>query len=136
MVGVHLPPSGANFWHCYVSLRKRTQGEGKLAGLTVLGSNYDVKHVIVVDDDIDIYNDEEVLWAVATQDQADEDCSIISNSFGARQSSASEAQTKEEGPMTTKVIIDATRPLSRSSGASSPPKELWDSVDLRDYLPD
>ena len=138
VVGVHLPPSGANFWHCYVSLRKRTQGEGKLAGLTVLGSNYDVKHVIVVDDDIDIYNDEEVLWAVATRVQADEDCSIISNSFGAHLDPSAYSETRSErGPMTTKVIIDATRPLTRKFPERvRPPKELWDSVDLRDYLPD
>lgn len=138
MVGVHLPPSGANFWHCYVSLRKRTQGEGKLAGLSVLGSNYDVKHVIVVDDDIDIYNDEEVLWAVATRVQADEDCSIIGNSFGAHLDPSAYSETRSErGPMTTKVIIDATRPLTRVFPERvRPRKELWDSVNLRDYLPD
>jgi 2,5-furandicarboxylate decarboxylase 1 len=137
VVGVHLPPSGANFWHCYVSLRKRTEGEGKLAGLTVLGSNYDVKHVIVVDDDIDIYNDEEVLWAVATRVQADEDCSIITNSFGAHLDPSAYSETRSErGPMTTKVIIDATRPLTRKFPERvRPPKDLWDSIDLQDYLP-
>ena len=134
--GVHLPPSGANFWHCYVSIRKRAQGEGKLAGLAVLGSNYDVKHVIVVDDDIDIYDDQEVLWAVATRVQADVDCSIVTNSFGAHLDPTAYGETRSErGPMTTKVIIDTTRPLSRQFAERvRPAKDLWDSVDLRDYV--
>ena len=137
LVNVHLPPSGANFWHCYVSVKKRVQGEGKLAGLAVLGSNYDVKHVVVVDDDIDIFNDEEVLWAVATRVQADQDCSIVTNSFGAHLDPSGYAEARnEKGPMTTKVIIDTTRPVTKPFAEKvSPPKELWDSVDLKDYLP-
>ena len=133
---IHLPPSGANFWHCYVSLRKRVQGEGKLAGLAVLGSNYDVKHVIVVDDDIDIYDDQEVLWAVATRVQADADCSIVTNSFGAHLDPTAYGETRSErGPMTTKVIIDTTRPLNREFPQRvRPAAELWDAVNLRDYL--
>lgn len=138
IVGVHLPPSGANFWHCYVSIKKRAQGEGKLAGLAVLGSNYDVKHVVVVDDDIDIYSDEEVLWAIATRVQADEDCSIITNSFGAHLDPSAYAETRsEKGPMTTKVIIDTTRPLKKPFAQRvTPPRDLWDSVNLDDYVPD
>jgi 2,5-furandicarboxylate decarboxylase 1 len=137
MAGVHLPPSGANFWHCYVSMRKRAQGEGKLAGLAVLGANYDVKHVVVVDDDIDIYNDEEMLWAIATRVQADEDCSIITRSFGAHLDPSAYGEVRsEKGPMTTKVIVDATRPLTRTFAERvRPPRELWDALDLQDYLP-
>lgn len=137
LVGLHLPPSGVNFYHCYVSIKKRVQGEGKLAGLAVLGSNYDVKHVIVVDDDIDIYNDEEVLWAVATRVQADEDCAVIGNSFGAHLDPSAYGESRyEKGPMTTKVIIDATRPLSKPFAERvRPPRELWDSINLKDYLP-
>ncbi|TRZ99945.1 MAG: UbiD family decarboxylase [Rhodocyclaceae bacterium] len=137
MLGVHLPPSGANFWHCYISIKKRVQGEGKLAGLAVLGSNYDVKHVVVVDDDIDIYSDEDVLWAMATRVQADQDCSVVTNSFGAHLDPSAYGETRsEKGPLTTKVIIDATRPLSKPFAQRvSPPKELWESVDLKDYLP-
>ncbi|MBN9459939.1 MAG: UbiD family decarboxylase [Burkholderiales bacterium] len=137
LVGVHLPPSGANFWHCYVSIRKRAQGEGKLAGLAVLGSNYDVKHVVIVDDDIDIHDEGEVLWAIATRVQADKDCSIITNSFGAHLDPSAYGETRSErGPMTTKVIIDTTRPLNRQFPERvRPAKHLWDSVNLRDYLP-
>ena len=137
IVGVHLPPSGANFWHCYVSIKKRVQGEGKLAGLAVIGSNYDVKHVVVVDDDINIYDDEEVLWAIATRVQADQDCSIVTNSFGAHLDPSAYSETRsEKGPMTTKVIVDTTRPMSRKFPERvSPPRELWDSIDLKDYLP-
>ena len=136
LVGVHLPPSGANFWHCYVSIKKRVQGEGKLAGLAVLGSNYDVKHVIVVDDDIDIYNDEDVLWAIATRVQADENCSIITNSFGAHLDPSAYGEDRStKGRMTTKVIVDATMPIGKPFAKRvRPPRDLWESVNLLDYL--
>ena len=102
----------------------------------MLGSNYDVKHVIVVDDDIDIYDDQEVLWAVATRVQADADCSIVTNSFGAHLDPTAYGETRSErGPMTTKVIIDTTRPLNREFPQRvRPAAELWDAVNLRDYL--
>ncbi len=43
-----------------------------------------MKHVFVVDADIDVFREEEVLWAVATRVQADEDVDIIKNVKGAR----------------------------------------------------
>jgi 2,5-furandicarboxylate decarboxylase 1 len=137
LIGVHLPASGANWWHCYVSLKKRVQGEGKLAGLVVLGSHYDVKHVVVVDDDIDIYNDEAVLWAIATRLQADRDCSYITNSFGAHLDPSAYGEIRHEhGPMTTKVIFDTTRPLnSKFPERVTPSKKVWDDIDLREYVP-
>jgi 2,5-furandicarboxylate decarboxylase 1 len=118
-------------------LKKRVQGEGKLAGLVVLGSHYDVKHVVVVDDDIDIYNDEAVLWAIATRLQADRDCSYITNSFGAHLDPSAYGEIRHEhGPMTTKVIFDTTRPLnSKFPERVTPSKKVWDDIDLREYVP-
>lgn len=136
VTGLHLPPSGVNFYHVYVSIDKKVEGEGKMAGLAVLGSQYDVKHVVVVDDDIDIYNDEEVLWAIATRVEADRDCSIITNSFGAHLDPSAYGENRyERGPMTTKVIIDATRPITKPFAQRvTPPKDLWESIRLEDYI--
>ena len=63
----------------YVSIEKKTEGQGKNAILAVLGADLYMKHVIVVDHDIDIFNDQRVQWAVGTRCQADRDVLIISN---------------------------------------------------------
>lgn len=71
---VHVPPSGAGF-HCYVSMsRKPTTegfetGEGKTVLLAVLGAAPYIKFAVVVDDDIDVFDEQQVLWAVATRFQ-------------------------------------------------------------------
>ena len=60
---VHFPMSGACRFNCYISIDKKVDGETKQAALAALGGCDFVKHVIVVDADIDIYNEEEVMWA-------------------------------------------------------------------------
>lgn len=71
---VHVPASGAGF-HCYVSMtRKPTTegfetGEGKTVLLAVLGTAPYIKFAVVVDDDIDVFDEQQVLWAIATRFQ-------------------------------------------------------------------
>ena len=45
--------------------------------LGAFAGHYDVKHVIVVDEDVDIHNPAEVEWAVATRFQADRDLVVV-----------------------------------------------------------
>ena len=69
---VHVPVrSGIGSFHCYVSMRKTAEGQGKQAIFSVLGADHYVKLVVVVDDDVDIFDEEQVLWAIATRMQAD-----------------------------------------------------------------
>src|SRR5262249_38996850 len=56
-----------------VSLRQRNPGEARNAIAAVFCSSGDVKHVFVVDDDIDVFSDEKIDWALATRFQADRD---------------------------------------------------------------
>ena len=71
---VYVPPSGAGF-HCYVSMTRRPTtegfetGEGKTALMAVLGAAPYIKLAVVVDDDIDVFDEAQVLWAVATRFQ-------------------------------------------------------------------
>lgn len=133
---VHLPPSGCAFYHVYVSLKKRVPGEGKLAGLAAVSVNPDLKHAIVVEDDVNIYDDSEVLWAIATRFEADEDAAIIPRALGSHlDPTAYNEERFQEGPMTTKVIIDATRPVTKEFAERVvPPQELWAETDLGEYL--
>lgn len=105
---VCLPHSGCGRFNCYISIDKKTDGESKQAALIALGEIDFVKNVVVVDADIDPFNEEEVLWAVATRVQADEDVDIIKNVKG----NVLDPSLKGE-ILTAKMIIDATRPLSR-----------------------
>lgn len=75
---VHLPISGNGRNHCYVSIDKREPGQGKRALLAALAPYNLVKHVVVVDDDVDIFDDSEVWWAISSRTQWDEDVVIES----------------------------------------------------------
>jgi 3-polyprenyl-4-hydroxybenzoate decarboxylase len=60
------------------SLRQRNPGEARNAIAAVFGSSADVKHVFVVDEDIDVFSDDQIDWALATRFQADRDIVIAS----------------------------------------------------------
>ena len=105
---VHLPNSGVGRFNCYISIDKRVDGESKQAAMIALGEVDFVKHVIVVDGDIDPYNEQDVMYAFATRVQADQDVDIIKNSKG---NTLDPLQTDDI--MTAKMIIDATKPMRR-----------------------
>jgi UbiD family decarboxylase len=128
---VHFPISGCCRFNCYISIDKKVDGETKQAALAALGGCDFVKHVVVVDADIDIYNEEEVMWAVATRVQADQDVDIIKNVKG---NALDPSQT--DNIMTAKMIIDATRPLQRPFEARvEVPKAAMAKTRLEDFIP-
>ncbi len=106
--GVHMPDSGSGRFNCYISIDKKVNGESKQAALIALGECDLVKNVVVVDADVDPFNEQEVLWAVATRVQADKDVDILKNVKG---NTLDPSQTDDV--MTAKMIIDATKPLGR-----------------------
>jgi 2,5-furandicarboxylate decarboxylase 1 len=123
---VHLPTSGVGRFHCYISIDKRVDGESKQAALIALGECDFVKHVFVVDADIDVYREDEVLWAVATRVQADEDVDVIKNVKG----NALDPSQRDD-IMGAKMIVDATRPLSRPFEARiAVPEEAMRRIDI------
>ena len=101
---VCLPLSGAGRFHCYISIDKRCEGEAKLAAMAAFTGSELIKHVVVVDADIDVYDEEEVLWAVATRVDAATDISIIDRVKGSRLDPVHPG--KDWG---SKLIIDACR---------------------------
>jgi 2,5-furandicarboxylate decarboxylase 1 len=128
---VHLPTSGVGRFHCYISIDKKVDGESKQAALIALGTVDFVKHVFVVDADVDVYKEEEVLWAVATRVQADQDVDIIKNVKGA---TLDPSQTDDI--MGAKMIIDATRPVRRPFEARiEVPGEVVRTIDLAALIP-
>jgi 2,5-furandicarboxylate decarboxylase 1 len=103
---VHLARGGACRYHLYVQIRKRQEGEAKNIMLGAFAGHYDVKHVIVVDEDVDIHDPTEVEWAVATRFQADRDLVIVPESQG------SKLDPSTRNGVGAKMGLDATKPLS------------------------
>jgi UbiD family decarboxylase len=80
-----------------------------MAIMATLGTELYTKYVVVVDDDVDIFNVNDVLWAVATRMRADKDIIFIPGAKGAILDPTSDP----ENFTLTKMGIDATRPAGR-----------------------
>ncbi len=103
---VHVPLSGTSSFTAYVSIKQGRPGEAKHAIPIALGVDHYLKLVIVVDDDIDVFDESDVLWAVATRMQPDRDLVVIAGSLGALLDPSA-----DERGVTAKLGIDATRPF-------------------------
>ncbi len=107
VVGVYLPPGGCSWLHGVVAIRKRREDDGKRAIEAAFRGHKSMKHVIIVDDDINIYDPKDVEWAIATRFQASRDMVIYENVKGSSLDPSADPVTR----LTTKVGIDATAPL-------------------------
>jgi 2,5-furandicarboxylate decarboxylase 1 len=128
---VNVTPGGCCHWHIAAAIKKQP-GDGKNAIMALL-SIADIKHVVVTDDDIDIFDPVDLEWAVATRVQADRDVVIVSN---ARSKPLDPSLPPTSGiPTTAKMGIDATIP-------ENVPRERYQRIvyvnegktQLKDYL--
>ncbi|MBQ4597858.1 MAG: UbiD family decarboxylase, partial [Methanocorpusculum sp.] len=103
---VYLTKGGAGYFHAVVQIQKMTEGDGKNAIMAAFAAHTSLKHVVVVDSDINIYSPEDVEFAVATRVRADEDVMIIS---GVRGSSLDPCRIGDG--LNVKAGVDATIPL-------------------------
>ena len=103
---VHLSRGGVCRYHLYVQINKRQEGEAKNVMMGAFAGHYDVKQVVVVDEDVNIHNPAEVEWAVATRFQADRDLIVVQESQG------SKLDPSTRNGVGAKMGLDATKPLS------------------------
>ncbi len=117
---------------CYVSIEQRLAGQAKNAILAVLGADLYMKRVVVVDHDVDVFNDREVNWAIATRCQPDKDLTVIT---GARGSDLDPSTAGNDG-FTAKWGVDATaKPsLAAYTPRHSFPSAVWDGIDVKALL--
>lgn len=106
VTNVYLPPSGTCRFHAYVQLRKTDDAEPKSIIATTFTADFRIKHVWVVDDDVDIYDEQQILWAMATRFQGDKDLVMIKDMLG----STLDPSVEEVTSKTTKVGFDCTKP--------------------------
>ena len=116
---VNLSVGGSGWLHAIISVEKQLDGDGKNALLAAFAAHPSLKHAVVVDSDIDVFNVTDVEWAIATRFQASEDLIIIKNVRGSTLDSSADQETG----LTTKMGVDATRPFSK-------PKEKFERAKI------
>jgi len=122
---VHVPMSGAGVQHVYVQIRKTIEGQGKAAGLAALNAYFANKHVFVFDEDVDIFDEKEVLLAMATRFQADRGLVVING-----MNCSPIDPSSEDGYTSSKVVFDCTKPLGKPFAERlSIPQEVMDRID-------
>jgi UbiD family decarboxylase len=103
---VVLTEGGCCYLHAVVQIEKQTEGDGKNAIMAAFAAHTSLKHVVIVDDDINIFDPNDVEFAIATRVKGDKDILIITNVRG----SSLDPRGAPDGT-TTKVGIDATKVL-------------------------
>ncbi len=113
LVDLYLPASGSHRAICYLSIKKRHEGEAKRAALLATLAYSSIKISVVVDDDIDVRNEEDVWWAVYTRVSRADNILIIPGveAHHLNPSTYNEAGSSP-GNMEVKLVIDATKPLA------------------------
>lgn len=104
---VVLTEGGCCWLHAAVSIKKQTQGDGKNVIMAALAAHPSLKHVVVVDEDVDIFDPQDIEYAIATRVKGDDDIIIVPK---ARGSSLDPVASETDGT-TTKVGIDATKSI-------------------------
>ena len=110
---VHVPHTTCGAFMAFIAMKKTSAGEPQQAIMAALGTEFYTKYVIVVDDDVDVFNLADVMWAVATRVRAEQDIVFIPGAKGAILDPTSDA----EDFTLTKMGIDATKPLGRDFAA-------------------
>ena len=132
VLDLHLSRGGVCRYHLVVKVAKKQEGTPKNIMMGAFAGHYDVKQVIVVDEDVNIHDPEQVEWAVATRFQADRDLLVVSNSQGPKL----DPTTTEDG-VGAKMGLDATIPLATDDFTFKVIQVPGaDSIDLEQMLDD
>ncbi|MDD1720113.1 MAG: UbiD family decarboxylase [Methanoregulaceae archaeon] len=105
---VVLTEGGCGYFHAVVQVRKSTEGDAKNAILAAFASHTSLKHVVVVDEDIDPSDIQDVEFAIATRVRGDRDIMIITGGRG----SSLDPMRLPDGT-NVKVGVDATMEMGR-----------------------
>ncbi len=108
--GVYVTPGGMSWLHAVVQIDKQRDDDGVRAIKAAFQGHRSLKHVVVVDGDVDLYDSEDVEWAIATRFQADGDLVVLRDQPSSSLD-PSAWQLPGEKARTAKMGLDATAPL-------------------------
>jgi anhydromevalonate phosphate decarboxylase len=118
-LNAHITPGGTSWLHAVVQIIAQSPEDGRRAIAAAFRGHGSLKHVIVVDGDVDIFDPADVEWAIATRFQADRDLVVLTD-----QPSSSLDPSAHHAPgqksRTAKMGLDATIPWDTPSGPSDP----------------
>ncbi len=121
---VHIPPYGSGFL-AVISIDKQNPGEPKNIAMAAMTAYVNIKNVIVVDNDVDIYDSSDIMWAFSNRVDPREDIFYVPNSQGHELDPAS-----DERGVQTKMGIDATLWKEKDNLE----KVVYPEVDLDKYI--
>ena len=125
---VYVTPGGCSWLHGAICIHKKHSGDGKRAIEAAFKGHKSMKHVFVVDDDIDIYDPSQIEWAMATRFQGERDM-VLKKEKGSSLDPSSDLETRQ----TTKIGFDLTIPYGRTKkDFKKPPLPI--DIELDDYL--
>ncbi len=101
---IYYPSSGSHY-HCYIAIDKQRPGDGRHAAVLALGLDAYIKLAVAVDGDIDVTDEAEVMWALATRMQPARDVIIMDDM------PCNVLDPSSKDGLSSKMLIDATRPL-------------------------
>ena len=129
--GAAITPGGTSWLHAVVQIDKQGPEDGRLAIEAAFRGHGSLKHVWVVDTDVDIFQPSDVEWAMATRFQADKDLVIYTDQPG---SSLDPSGTHKPGQKsrTAKMGLDCTIPWG--SDLAKYQRGEYGRVNLTDYL--
>jgi 2,5-furandicarboxylate decarboxylase 1 len=104
VAALRLTEGGSCRMHAVIAVRSARPGTAQHAAMAVFAAVTTLKHVVIVDDDVNVFDSEQVEWAVATRVQADRDLLVIPRSLG------SSLDPSADGNTTAKLVVDATVP--------------------------
>jgi 2,5-furandicarboxylate decarboxylase 1 len=128
---VYITPGGCSWLHAVVQVKKQNPDDGKKAITAAFEGHKSLKHCVIVDDDINIYDPNDVEWAIATRFQADKNSVILPNQRGSSLDPSGDL-TEGRKARTCKMGLDATIPSGKTD--KSFVKERYLQVDLNSYL--
>jgi 2,5-furandicarboxylate decarboxylase 1 len=128
---VYITPGGCSWLHAVVQIKKKSPDDGKKAISAAFEGHRSLKHCVVVDEDINIYDQNDVEWAVATRFQADKTAVILPNQRGSSLDPSGDL-TEGKKARTCKMGLDATIPFKETGKGFE--KEGYRKVDLKKFL--
>ena len=129
-VAAYLPVSGICRMHVYLQLEKPRRGDAKEAIMAAIPVDFRLKHVFVFDTDIDIFDDKEAMFALASRPQWDKDVMI----FEGTRIAECDPTAPDEGVM-TKGGIDCTKPAEENfSELNKTDDEVFSKIQLEDFI--
>ncbi len=133
---VHITPGGTSWLHAVVQIEKHHPNDGRRAAEAAFRGHNSLKHVVVVDSDVDLFDTQQVEWAIATRFQAARDLVIFED-----QPSSSLDPSAEQVPgrkaRTSKMALDATIPWDTPDGSSDPEafrRVALEKIDIASYV--